>query len=71
MSTQRRRHRTKREWAEAKVTELEATLDSYRRDYVPSSNWRRVRSKVNGMDNLRREISRYRQLAQRYAASGE
>lgn len=70
MTTKRPYHRTKADWAAATASRLRGTLDDYHQQRIPSSDWRRVRAKAAGMATLRREISRFEQLAQRYRAAG-
>lgn len=67
----RKWHKTKAEWAEAKVQELEALLVDMRSHYVPSANWRGVRSKRAGIVNIEAELAKYRALVQRFRSRGE
>jgi hypothetical protein len=71
MDTKRTFYPKKSDWARAQIARLEATLSPYYEERIPSSNWRAVRSKSAGMDTLRRDISKYRKLAERFQAEGK
>jgi hypothetical protein len=60
---------TKAAWAAAKAHELRQKADAIPR--VQSSNWRGVRRRMTGLDNLRREALRFEMIAERFAAQGK
>lgn len=71
MNTKRPYYRTKAEWADATAQQFQDQLDaSYREPRIPSSNWRAVRNRASSRDNVRQEVTRYRQMAERFRAQG-
>jgi hypothetical protein len=59
---------TKAAWAAAKANELREKASTL--PYVPSSNWRAVRRRMDGRDNLNREALRFERMAERFRALG-
>lgn len=56
------------QWAEARLKALEAQRDAPR-EYIPSSNWRKVRQRLDARDHLYDEISKFRRMAERLKAA--
>lgn len=70
MHLKRKRYPTKRQWAEAQIAELETLLSTMLARHVPASNWRGVRAKMAGLESVRRDLAKYRRLAEHFAAEG-
>ena len=58
-------YRTKLQWAEAKVSELEASLRATR-ERIPSANWRAIRNRAAGQARTHAELAKFRRLVERY-----
>ncbi|NUS39412.1 MAG: hypothetical protein HOQ02_10370 [Lysobacter sp.] len=70
-AAKRKYYKTKREWAEARLASLQAQHDELRGKHLPSADWRGIRQKEESLGHLRREISKFRVLVDRYRQSGE
>ena len=66
------RFATKAEWAEAKADEIEQQIQKMREEpRIPSSQWQRVRRRMEVMSNLRTQRSKFLSLAERFRQRGE
>lgn len=63
------RYATKAEWAEARLTELQAKLAQVAGEYQPGESG--LRSKRDQQDALRGEIQKFERLAALYRQKGE
>lgn len=67
MPSPRPHYPTKAAWAAAKAAELRAAADALALEQIPSSDWHRVRRKMDGIAHLRREAARFDAIAAAFA----